>query len=861
MRVPGLPIVITGYLLLAVMLAAPVAAVDVSAPTPTPGTSADPQPASETPAPTPPGTATPSPAVAPTPASSTSQPPAPAPGSAAPVEPDSSAPSSTPHPSRTEPTPGRGAERTEQGILLPNGRFLPPAPADVMVPSIHGEMLREHGARVYRFQPGERPVIDLPDAYSGRNEQAGPGSVVLAAWQPQASDSPAADAALPNGLRREVQGFLPYWMLTPEQLQWLRYDRLSTIAYFSVSARSDGYLDKTSDGGWSGWTSAAMTDVINTAHSRGVKVLLTVTMMSWDGGAQQATLLGNSTYRARLVQEIVSAVRLRNADGVNLDFEPVYTSEREEYTSFVRQLKAGLVNAGVGSYLSVCTMAGAASWATGYDVAGLVAAGAADHLFVMGYDYSWSGSDRAGGVAPMDSTYQLDVRTSVDDHLQLVSGSKLVWGVPYYGRSWPTTSDALNAYTRPDTATSYTRAWYYTAGLEAAAAYGRRWDATGQVPWFATWDSANGTWREGYYDDATSLGYKYDLINTRGLGGTGMWHLLMDQGRTELWELIRTRFGDSTPPAVTGRSPGPGATGVSRSTLVRATFSEPVRNVSSGTFVLHDTSTGTVVSASVKYDAATRTATLSPAQPLAGSRTYKAGLSGSIRDAAGNALSWTSWTFTTIADTTRPTVTGRSPGPGATGVSQTAVVRATFSEPVVNVSARTFVLHDTATGTAVPATVTYDAASRTATLRPSQQLVGSRTYKPGLSGSIRDASGNALSWTSWTFTTAADTTPPTVTSRSPGPGSKGVSRTPTVRVTFSEAVMSVSNRTFVLIDTVTGATVATSVTYDSATRTATLRPSSTLAANRTYKAGVSGSVRDLSGNPLAWTSWTFTTGP
>src|SRR6185503_1632828 len=129
-------------------------------------------------------------------------------------------------------------------------------------------------------------------------------------------------------------------------------------------------------------------------------------------------------------------------DGVNLDFEPVSTTLRDQYTSFVRQLKAGLVTAGVGSYLTVCTMAGAASWATGYDLAGLTAAGAADAVFVMGYDYSWSGSARAGGVAPMDSPYILDVRGSVDDYLSIVPGGKIIWGVPYYGRSWLTTSNA-----------------------------------------------------------------------------------------------------------------------------------------------------------------------------------------------------------------------------------------------------------------------------------------------------------------------------------------------------------------------------------------------------------------------------------
>jgi spore germination protein YaaH len=330
----------------------------------------------------------------------------------------------------------------------------------------------------------------------------------------------------------------------------MQYQLVSTIAYFGVAAYSDGTLATTSTG-WSGWNSSAMTDVINAAHSKGVRVVLTVTMMAWDGGAAQAALLGNATARAQLVNAIVTTVRNRAADGVNLDFEPVSTTLRDQYTSFVRQLKAGLVAAGVGSYLTVCTMGGAAVWASGYDLAGLTAAGAAEAVFVMGYDFSWSGSSRAGGVAPMESPYVLDVQDSIDSYLSIIPGSKIIFGVPYYGRTWLTTSDALNATTVAG-ASGSSKAYYYTGARNLAATYGRRWDDVGKVPWFAYYDSAKASWVEGYYDDAVSLAAKYDMINARGLAGTGMWTLLMDQGDSALWDLISTKFVQTTtysPPA------------------------------------------------------------------------------------------------------------------------------------------------------------------------------------------------------------------------------------------------------------------------------------------------------------------------
>ena len=375
--------------------------------------------------------------------------------------------------------------RPDGPVVLPDGRVLPVRPASLHEASVQAEMLAEHGRDQIQFTPGDRPQpIGPPDAtlslFTGGTNRITPLSLASASGP---TATLAANGILPNGLRKEVLGFLPYWMLDAGSLQWMQYQLVSTIAYFGVAAYSDGTLATTSVG-WSGWNSSAMTGVINTAHARGVRVVLTVTMMAWDGGAAQAALLGNATARANLVNAIVAAVASRAADGVNLDFEPVSTPLRDQYTSFVRQLKAGLAAAGVGSYLTVCTMGGSAVWADGYDLAGLTAAGAAEAVFVMGYDFSWSGSSRAGGVAPMESPYVLDVQDSIDSYLSIIPGSKIIFGVPYYGRTWLTTSDALNATTVAG-ASGSSKAYYYTGSRDLAATYGRRWDDVGKVPWFA----------------------------------------------------------------------------------------------------------------------------------------------------------------------------------------------------------------------------------------------------------------------------------------------------------------------------------------------------------------------------------------
>jgi hypothetical protein len=156
----------------------------------------------------------------------------------------------------------------------------------------------------------------------------------------------------------------------------------------------------------------------------------------------------------------------------------------------------------------------------------------------MGYDYHWSGSTIAGGVAPIHSPYTIDVDGTMQDFLEETSPSKLIWGVPYYGRKWPTSSNSVNATTLGGGSVALT----YNGHRNEAIQYGRLWDSVGQVPWYAYWDSTNGNWVEGYYDDVQSLSAKYQLINDRDLAGTGMWTLLMDQGRSELWQLLAESF-------------------------------------------------------------------------------------------------------------------------------------------------------------------------------------------------------------------------------------------------------------------------------------------------------------------------------
>ncbi|MFD1055379.1 Ig-like domain-containing protein [Terrabacter terrigena] len=236
--------------------------------------------------------------------------------------------------------------------------------------------------------------------------------------------------------------------------------------------------------------------------------------------------------------------------------------------------------------------------------------------------------------------------------------------------------------------------------------------------------------------------------------------------------------------------------------------------------------------------------------PLADGRyTFTVG----ARDRAGNVGPNTTAAF---AVGVAPTISTRSPLPGQTRIVQTGNVTATLSRAVTGVNATSFVLR-TPSGALVPAVVSYDATTRTATLNPDATLAADTRYTASLTTAIKSADfGVSLVSSTWTFVTGPA---PVVNFRSPASGAVGVSRVGNVTVGFNEAVTGVSTSSVVLRSP-SGATVPAAVTYNATTRRATLNPNATLAARTRYTLGLTSGIRDLAGNILTPSTAAFTTG-
>jgi hypothetical protein len=342
----------------------------------------------------------------------------------------------------------------------------------------------------------------------------------------------------------------------------------------------------------------------------------------------------------------------------------------------------------------------------------------------------------------------------------------------------------------PSATTELVALRFYKDAGETGTHIGRVWSASGTQLAQVTFqnESASGWQRQALanaitltagqtYTVSVGLNTKY-VLTTSGLataitsgplssvvGSNGVYNVTAGSFPTSSWNnsnyfvdgVVRTP-GTTRTPQVTTRTPVAGATNVDQATTVTATFSTAMDAASIGasTFKLA-TAGGTAVPASVSYDSSTRKATLTPSSLLDAGTSYTATLTTGVRSDDETPLpSAVSWSFSTSTDA-RPTVSSRTPASGATNVGTSQPVTATFSTSLdpTTVNGTTFSLAGPG-GTAVPAAVTYDDATKTAKLTPSAALATSTSYTATLTTGITATNGKTMqSAVTWSFTTSA----------------------------------------------------------------------------------------------------------
>lgn len=360
---------------------------------------------------------------------------------------------------------------------------------------------------------------------------------------------------------KEVFGFAPHWKI--DNLDNVDFSTLTTLAYFGVPLNGDGSLDKT-DPGYSTLGSDKATQIFAKAHRYGTRVVLTITQME---NGPIVELLDDPGAQNNAVENIVSEVKERGLDGVNIDME--YSGDpgsgyREKFVNFVSKLNQKLHKEIPQSKLTVSVYAVSVKDGKLYDIGQLNKV--SDGIFMMAYDFAVRGSENAIPTAPLyghkEGKYWYDVSSAVEDFLKVMPADKLILGVPWYGYDYSVDQPGVNVATNKGYSYWYKQwisPWYwvwrkayyappsivqtYSTSINDIKADKTGWDNLGKVGWKAYKDDS-GAWRMFFMEDSRSLSEKYNFAKSKNLGGVGIWALGFDEGKSDMWTLLRQKFGN-----------------------------------------------------------------------------------------------------------------------------------------------------------------------------------------------------------------------------------------------------------------------------------------------------------------------------
>ena len=344
---------------------------------------------------------------------------------------------------------------------------------------------------------------------------------------------------LTGQLKKEVFGFLPYWMM--EKADDLNIKLLTDVAYFGLEVDGNGNIVKIDQEGkalsaWAIWNNDKKLEAfIKKAKKNRTRVHLVLKNFSADNISQ---LVQSPDASYNFINNALYLVNSKSLDGINLDFEYIGTPDKKVIDGFsllVANLNKELKRQYPKAKLTISTFVDAAANTRLHDVEML--AQSSDALVIMGYDFKVPSSPQAGPIAPMEG-YGINLMGFMSSYLEKVASEKLILAVGYYGYDWPVmTSDPNGKVISGDV-----KAIPYAQLMEATQNTKIQWDEKSQTPWYSYIDRETGKTRMVHFENSRSLGIKYDFINQKHLRGLGIWALGYDGRNTDLLQLINDKF-------------------------------------------------------------------------------------------------------------------------------------------------------------------------------------------------------------------------------------------------------------------------------------------------------------------------------
>ncbi|MFC5704414.1 glycosyl hydrolase family 18 protein [Cohnella faecalis] len=140
--------------------------------------------------------------------------------------------------------------------------------------------------------------------------------------------------------------------------------------------------------------------------------------------------------RFRMIQQLSAYAKTFRLQGINIDFENVKTSDKDNLVQFVREMTPILHEQGLVVSIDVTPKSSSEMWSLFLDRARL--GQVVDFMMLMAYDEHWASSPVAGSVSSLPWAENSVKRLLEEED---VPSEKLILGIPFYAREWTETPD------------------------------------------------------------------------------------------------------------------------------------------------------------------------------------------------------------------------------------------------------------------------------------------------------------------------------------------------------------------------------------------------------------------------------------
>ncbi len=271
------------------------------------------------------------------------------------------------------------------------------------------------------------------------------------------------------------------------------------------------------------------TPLIERARQVNCKIFLTIKN---HGAANNRKFLSNSKAQQTFIQTVIPLLEARKADGITLDFEEIPVSESRSFTQFIKKISVALKKSSPHFQLQLVMPPIFDNQL--FDINQLKYQ--INTFLIMGYDYHAYKSEIAGPVAPLNSGKkwgQHNLNNTIKSYLaEGVPKEKIILTLPLYGHQWQTEKQTMGA-----KVIRYHKAWTYRQIAQKIAISKTKWEQGSDSRYYWYTDK-QGRHFQLWYDDATTLKNKAELVDAYDLAGVGVWALGYAKAEDAVWRAL-----------------------------------------------------------------------------------------------------------------------------------------------------------------------------------------------------------------------------------------------------------------------------------------------------------------------------------